>query len=273
MSIKISNNKQTGAGLVELLVALVLSLFLLAGLFTIYFSMRSSFDTQNAMSALQENQTLAANVLADTIRVAGYFPYNTTDSDRNIAFPGNVTIFSTNVTWNSGQVIYATGTTAGPDKIFIRLFPQTSNTLNCLGQSSTSINPQTNEFTTMNSQNNATPNALGCTVITMGQNLTSMPIIAPILNNNINPNGGGIANLIVLMGISSAGSNNINNYLSPNQMTPADWQNVRSVEIKLQFYNPLFNPHIAATGATTDDTGQPEYIYLTRIVRLENLAQ
>ncbi len=257
-------NTQTGAGLVELLVALVLSLFLLAGLFTIFFSTRRSYDAAQALSALQDNQTLAAHILANTVRQAGFFPYSVTGyTSRSGAFPGNTTIMGTSATWSAGQVIYATGSSGGPDQLFMRIIPSLT-TLNCLGHNS--MTRQTNTFKLIDTK--VSPHSLACTVT----GHPSSALVSPLGTLGTNPNGGGVQNMQVLIGISSGATSSVDQYLAPNQMTQADWLRARSVTLTLSFYNPLFNAVASASKTNIDRQGQPRFITLTQVIRLENLG-
>lgn len=249
--------RQAGIGLIELMVALVLSLFLLAGLFTIFFSTKRGYNDQQGLAALQDNQLLAASVLANTVRAAGYFPYNTTTlNSRAAAFP------AAGATWAAGQVIYATGTTQGPDNLYIRLIPTAA--VNCLGANSTAA--QVNEFSLLNTT--ASPHSLAC-------NVNSAPrhaLVSPLGTTGFNPNGGGVQNMQVRIGVAAAGGTDATTYLAPSAMTAADWTNARIVIVTLSFYNPLFDAAHTPAGSDTDAQGQPRYLRMTRVIRLENLS-
>lgn len=62
---------QSGLSLVELMVALVVGLILLAGVITIFVSSRGSYDTNTAISQVQENGRFALNFLRTDVRMAG----------------------------------------------------------------------------------------------------------------------------------------------------------------------------------------------------------
>jgi len=65
-------NKQQGMTLIEILIALVLGLFLLAGIFQIFLSSKQSYRMQENMSRMQENGRFAMEFLSRDIRMAGY---------------------------------------------------------------------------------------------------------------------------------------------------------------------------------------------------------
>lgn len=63
---------QRGLSLVELMVALVLSMILMAGFLQIFLSVRSTYATSEAASRLQENGRFALDFLSEHARLAGY---------------------------------------------------------------------------------------------------------------------------------------------------------------------------------------------------------
>lgn len=64
--------RQPGFSLVELMVALVISLLLLAGILQIVLSNRASFSKQQTLAGLQENARLAHFVIQNVVAQAGY---------------------------------------------------------------------------------------------------------------------------------------------------------------------------------------------------------
>lgn len=66
------NNRQHGLSLIEIMVALVISLFLLAGLLQMFISTRQSARIQENLSRVQENGRYAIDYLGRVIRLAGY---------------------------------------------------------------------------------------------------------------------------------------------------------------------------------------------------------
>ncbi len=261
MSRLFARPNHTGLGLVELMIALVLSLFLLAGLLTVFLSTRRSYSDQQALSALQENQMLAASVLANTVRSAGYFLYSlTTTTSRLIAFPASGT------TWAAGQVISGTGGTAGPDTLSIRLLPS-SPALNCLGQSGALV-----QINTLSILTATPPQSLACTATDASMAQTHA-LVSPLGTTGRNANGSGIENMQVLIGVVPSGGTAVQHYYAPDNMSTADWLNARSVVVTLTFYNPLFDAAQTPTTATTDAQGQPRHLKMTRVIRMENLGQ
>jgi len=70
----IRQRRQRGYTLIEMLVALLIGLFLLGGLFTLEYGTRRTSSNQTALAQLQDNQRFAMSLLNDVIQAAGYFP-------------------------------------------------------------------------------------------------------------------------------------------------------------------------------------------------------
>lgn len=64
--------KQAGIGLVEIMVALVIGLVLMAGVFQIFQSNRTTYRVAEAMARVQENGRYAMMFLSRDLRMAGY---------------------------------------------------------------------------------------------------------------------------------------------------------------------------------------------------------
>src|SRR6267378_4055162 len=65
---------QRGFTLVELMVTVAIALFLLGGLLTILQNVRGTYNNQQLLAQLQDQQRFAMTVLTDVIQAAGYFP-------------------------------------------------------------------------------------------------------------------------------------------------------------------------------------------------------
>ncbi len=64
-----------GFSVIELMVALAITAFLLIGLVQIFSSVRASYDLQEGLGRLQENARFANSFLAEQLRETGYFPF------------------------------------------------------------------------------------------------------------------------------------------------------------------------------------------------------
>ena len=65
--------QQKGISLVEIMVALVISLFLLTGIVQVYLANKTTYNFTNAISRNQENGRFAMEIMAQDLRMAGYF--------------------------------------------------------------------------------------------------------------------------------------------------------------------------------------------------------
>lgn len=221
---------QAGLSLVELLVALALSLFISAGLVVMFQSSSQSYRVQHQNATLAQRERLAATFVGSVVQSAGYYNQPAVYSQAT-AFPASGVI-------STGQYLFGTdGTWAGgeSDTLTLRMLPSPGDeVLNCLGKRNTSgvgqLYVNTLYLDTANQQ-------LACTV--------SGPLIAtqtqPILD--------GITSLQVLYGVDTDGDGSADQYLDASAVP--DWTAVRSVTTAVEF---------AALDAATGNgntTGQP----------------
>ena len=68
--------RDRGLSLVELMVAMVISLVLLAGVMQIYLYSKKNYLIQDSLARLQENGRYAMDLLSRDLRLAGYFGGN-----------------------------------------------------------------------------------------------------------------------------------------------------------------------------------------------------
>ena len=69
-------NRQSGFTLVEIMLAITLSLILIAGVIQVYLSSKTSFQVQGQLSRLQENQRISIEFLQRDVRQAGFVPFD-----------------------------------------------------------------------------------------------------------------------------------------------------------------------------------------------------
>ena len=74
-------NYQYGISMVEVLVALVISLFLLAGIVQVYTGNKASYSFTNSISRIQENGRFALETMTQDLRMAGFFGCATFDPE------------------------------------------------------------------------------------------------------------------------------------------------------------------------------------------------
>jgi len=79
-----------GFSVIELMVAMAITAFLLIGLVQIFSSVRASYDLQEGLGRLQENARFATSFMQDQLRDTGYFPFaehENTNVDVGFVFP------------------------------------------------------------------------------------------------------------------------------------------------------------------------------------------
>lgn len=77
--------RQQGISFVEVLVALVISLFLLGGIVQVYLANKTSYRFSNATSRIQENARYSMDIMAQELRMAGFFGCAVFDPDDDAA--------------------------------------------------------------------------------------------------------------------------------------------------------------------------------------------
>ena len=125
---------QAGMSLVELMVAVTLSLILMAGVIQVHVSSKASYQVQHELSALQENQRIAVELLNRDVRKAGLsitkvvsaFPSDVTGWDGGGTAPDQIT-----VTYESSIDCLGDGT--GTDGIAINRYFIQNGALMCQG--------------------------------------------------------------------------------------------------------------------------------------------
>jgi type IV pilus assembly protein PilW len=235
--------RQRGYTMIEILVALFIALFLLAGLFTILQGTRRTSSNQTGLTKLQDEERMAMSMITDVIQNAGYFDANTYSTAQD-AFP-----VVTSPALAKGQALSGTHTsTSSPDTLIARYSTAGGDgVINCNGGASPAGTPlpYVNVFTV-----DPIANQLFCTPD--GGTTAAIALV-----DDVN-------NLQVWYGVSTqAGTNNVDTYIAANNMTAANWLNVTSVRVMLTFVNPLYDPNPARS------TQQPHYVYFSRVIALQ----
>ncbi len=239
---------QSGFTLVELMVAVTVSLFLLGGLFASLQSTRHAFRNQSALAELQDNQRLAMALISGVVESAGYYP-NPKVNDANTVMP------AVGTTWAAGQSILGTYSAAVPgDPISVRYGAgQNDNVFNCAGQQNTAV-AGFDTFLNRFHVDNATQ-TLMCQYTTAAGTQDVVLVT-------------GVQNMSILYGVTrNAGAPTgscADTYLNASQMTAADWSKVCSVRVSLSFVNKLDAP-AGSTVATAPIT-------LSRVIAIMSMA-
>jgi type IV pilus assembly protein PilW len=68
------HRRQAGFSLVELMVTVAISLFMMVAFVAVFINMKRSFTSQDQLSQMQDNERVALTMLTSTVQAAGYFP-------------------------------------------------------------------------------------------------------------------------------------------------------------------------------------------------------
>jgi type IV pilus assembly protein PilW len=242
---------QGGFTVVELMVALLIGLFLLGGLLTLVQDNRRSFASQNQLAQLQDAERMAMTMITDVIQSAGYYPDPTINS-ATLLLPANGTFAA------AGQAVVGTFSATAPgDTISLRYATNPGDGIvNCIGQSNTggAVATYTNTFSVVNGQ-------LLCTM-----NGTAYNIIGTVPLASGNFNGVVVNNMSILYGVTTGSSpNNVDTYYTATNVP--NWSNVISVQVTLQFNNPMWSAAAAAQGTTV-----PQYLSFQRVITVMSQA-
>jgi type IV pilus assembly protein PilW len=218
------NLRRTSRGftLVELMIAIVIGLFIAAGLVTLVQAMKRTSTSQSGLSQLQDNERMGMSLIANAVQSAGYYPNPLLNTATTF-----FTVSTTAPVFAAGQSMTGSVNTSSAllgDQITLRYTTAgADNVLNCAGATSATQKTWTQTFSIDANQN------LQC-VLFDGTTTTTVQLVA------------GVTKLQVLYGVQTNGGalyNSADTYLAAAAMTPAFWGAIRSVRVTLTFNNPL----------------------------------
>jgi type IV pilus assembly protein PilW len=250
--------KQSGYSLIEVSVAMAVSLFLLAGFFSVLQSTRKASTSQTELAQLQDDERIALTIMSGVIEAGGYYPSPYTNPiTTQLPATGSMQV---------GQVVYGTAnpTAALGDTLIVRYNAGANeDVIDCTGNSNSTNNSAasyTNEFRVLQ-DSTSTPPYLACSV-------DGGTTFARLVNN--------VAKMEISYGISSTASVTntlgvpVDSYVTTADMVNAAnanaavWTNVYSVKVKLTFVNPLYyqpGQKVVTAGQTTK-----QYLTVTQVV-------
>ena len=252
--------RQFGFSLIELSVAMLVALFLMAGAFSILQSTRKASDAQTHLAQLQDDERVALTMMTGVIEAGGYYP-NPYNNSINTQLPASGS-------FQVGQIVYGTtnptagfgATSALGDTLIVRYNADANeDVIDCTGTSnSTNGAPAfyTNEFSVLQDSAN-TPPYLACSV-------DGGATFAKLVNN--------VAKMEIFYGISSTATaanslgNPVDSYV-PTASMPAtnsvEWTNVYSVKVRLSFVNPLY---YEPDGKTVTPGQKLQFLRVTKVI-------
>jgi type IV pilus assembly protein PilW len=232
----------TGLALVELMVALTIALFLIGGMAVIFQNVRTTYTEQQGLSQLQDNARLGLTLMTDVIESAGYFP-NPAQYSSLTALPISPSFTA------AGTPVIIGNTTAQGDTVTVRYAPDTTQDLyNCMGGTNTNSPYDTWENTFSVVSTGATTGALECTFWSKATGATTGPVV--LVSGLTNGAGGEPKGMTLKYGLATQADTAgtcLDTYKTEAQMAAADWANVCSVQVTLNFVNPVPVPGVTTT--------------------------
>jgi type IV pilus assembly protein PilW len=224
-----------GYSLIELMVAIAIALFLMAGAGLIMQHTSNTYRAQTQLAQLQDSERMAMSLMTDVIQSAGYYPnpHTFTDAQTLVVSPSFATAGAPNI-----ATVPIAGTLGDTISVRYAAAPL-DDVYNCRGDQNTAAAPfETWENTFSVAQGPPGPGGtsqfqLQCTLWSLS---TNAAVVTPLVS--------GVQKLTIQYGLNTAGSGTgscTDRYRESANMQPADWSNVCSVKVTLTFANP-FNP-------------------------------
>lgn len=231
-------HRQHGYTLVELMIAVLISLFLLGGLVTLVMGTRRTSSTQSQLTQLQEGERMGMTVMANVIQQAGYFPDATTNTVNKMAAETSSIISSSSFV--TGQPLLGTYSAAAPgDVIAVRYVAPKKDTAGLVANTVISCDGTTNTDT---ASVHTFTNLFQVVTVSGTTYLQCVFSIDGVVTSTVNlvP---GLQMLQVWYGVTRTPNGvdtNVNTYVTATNMTAADWNNVTAVKIRLTFQVPRY---------------------------------
>ena len=248
-----SPGSERGFSLIELMVAIVIALFLIGGVLTVEQGVKMSFQANDAFSQLEDNERFAMSTLGAIVERAGYYPAPNTNN-LVTALPSDTTTTpqGASAPLAAGWYVYDSGT-YGTDVLFIRYMTAAGQNINLCDGTVGTTQTYTNNFYIAADTTNPSINGLYCDV----QTGTGAWAAAVELAS-------GVQSMSIMYGVHTTNyvtpaDDNVDTYMTAAAVTTAgDWAAVTSMQVQLQFLNPLYGKA----------PGQPQYVYFTRVIAI-----
>lgn len=235
-----------GFGLLDIMISLLIGLFLLSGLISLFISTQQTYTAQSGIAQLQNSQMMAINIISNIAQSAGYY-INPLAQTQNVMLPATaagvlpsqialqpaVTISPTPnlaISFVAKQSVFGGSLYAnGPDALAIR----SVGAMDCTGNISAN---------------------LSISVLTVSNN----NLLCSVNNQNWQVLVNGVSSMSLLYGIDTTASGSITQYVTAGNVT--DWSKVMSIRATLSFVNPMYNANAPQ--------GQPAAVSFTRVIGL-----
>jgi len=206
----LKSRHQMGMTLIEIMIAMGIGLFLIAGVVQLLAATRQSYNVQDAVARIEENSRFSLVILSENIRLAGY---------KKDAWDNNLTTFSTtNALFSAGEYISGSeGGTSSSDQINIRFHGNVNSSGNADGRVI-----------------DCEGNKIGDTNVELSFSILNSDLICTI--NGATPGvvlADNISNMQILYGEDTSNDDAVNKYVSASSVS--NWQNIISVKVGLIF--------------------------------------
>lgn len=237
--------RQRGLSLIEMMVAVLIALFLIAGIIVVEQGVKLSYNQQTGLSQLQDEQRFASSILSGVIGTAGYYP----DPESNSVVTALPAATVPGGAFAAGQAVVAPATAAAAphDQIFVRYMTVAGDGVTLCDGTQAGNNVYTSYlYVTVDASGNGT---LYCQLETGKVWGTAVPLVT------------GVTDMQILYGVATGTSNSVTEYVY-GQDVP-NWSNVTSVQVTLTFTNPLYKQN-----ALTTVQGQKATMPFTRVISI-----
>jgi len=226
-------SRARGFSMIELMVAVAVSAFLLMGLFTVLQNTRSASDNQRALSQFQDDERIAMTLFTNVIESAGYYSNPLTSGSLLSAFPTAPASGTTPAFVNAGQVVVG-GTNAYGDTVSLRYQADAADAavLTCQGTSLSGATPHVSTFS-LDANGNLQCSIDGGAAVTLVSNVKSLEIRYGVGSALTMPNAAGSVDSYLIAADVDA--------------VPLSWTNVYTIKVILTFNNPLTMPGSSTT--------------------------
>jgi len=219
-----------GFTLIELMVAITIGLFIALGFSVAFVNLKTTFNTQSQLGALQDNERLALSLLSASAQQAGYFPdpLNNTAAALMPAYTD-----STYGGMSAGQDVVGKAAGSSTPEYFTTRYTTSGSDglLNCLGNTSSTANQVFRNTFYVDSSTNE----LMCRYYD-GSTAATVALVS------------GVQGMSVRYGVDTNSDGVVDRYAAPADVTTAQWQTVRSLRVTLTFQSPYSG---AGAGSST----------------------
>jgi type IV pilus assembly protein PilW len=240
----------SGFTLIELMVAITISIFLIGGMMILLQNVRSTYTMQTSLATLEDNERLAMTLITEVVQSAGYFPQPMLNSAASTMPASN------NFPNDAGSPSMLGGANAQGDTIVVRFAADSTapDLMNCMGQTDSGAAIDWENTFYVDPSGNLT-----CQVTDGLTNTASTPVVIAsglTTNTNTTTNPPGMTILYGVPTGTSTAPTCMDTYKTAAQMSATDWGNVCAVKVTLTFADPV--------------PSGPATVSLTRVIAVMN---